>query len=124
MWCPERTQRVSRSSDELPKPTKRIRADGVSIFGCWYNIPSDLSEDVAKLLRCGFISQMKGMIKPHLITQGEVLKTHQGELAVRNGHHGSLERSDEGRAQADIFDGTGMVSCPGRSRPRGWVDPR
>src|SRR5512135_2671935 len=73
---------------------------------------TDLGEDIPELVCRGFIPQAEGMVKPDLIAHREVLEAHHCELAVRNRNGGSLEGPESGRAQADILNGTEVVSCP------------
>src|SRR5512144_1088885 len=73
---------------------------------------SDLSDNIPELVRAGFISQLEGMVKPALIAHRKIFETDHCKLAVRDRHDGSFQSPDPGRAEADILDGTDMVSCP------------
>src|SRR5512136_1400784 len=74
----------------------------------------DLGQDIPELVRCRFIPQFEGVMKPDLITHSKIFKAHHCELAIWNRHNGSLERPDPGRAEADILNGAAMVTCPAK----------
>jgi hypothetical protein len=83
---------------------------------------SNSSQDVPELLGCGFISQAEGVTKPDLVSQGEIVNTHRGELTVGDRDDGSGEGPNSGGAEADRLDPTLVFSHPAKiSDPDGLI---
>ena len=60
---------------------------------------------------CGrrLVAKPNDGMEPELVARGNRLEADARDLAVRDAHHGAIERTNAGRTQADVIDGAHHV---------------